>query len=109
MSRRDGAIAARHEECLEQRHPKKAVRRVRYDWCRCAHYSMIEVKKLRQEIPPGLAAPDHTVPGGTVLSRDAFPGTSCQATIGAVPTGRAGRHFTTASSYPAGLGLERTL
>src|SRR4029077_19741837 len=25
------------------------------------------------------AAPDHTVPYGTVLSRDAFPGTSCQA------------------------------
>jgi hypothetical protein len=26
--------------------------------------------------------PDHTVPYGTVLSRDAVPGTSCQATIG---------------------------
>src|SRR5208283_2562298 len=26
-------------------------------------------------------APDHTVPYGTVLSKDAFPGTSCQATI----------------------------
>ena len=25
--------------------------------------------------------PDHTVPYGTVLSRDAFPGTSCQATM----------------------------
>src|SRR3984957_7924437 len=42
--------------------------------------------------------PDHTVPYGTVLSRDAFPGTSCQATIGVVPPGRAGRHFATASS-----------
>jgi hypothetical protein len=42
--------------------------------------------------------PDHTVPYGTVLSRDAFPGTSCQATIGLVPPGRAGRHFATASS-----------
>jgi len=41
----------------------------------------------------GLATPDHTLPYGTVLSRDAFPGTSCQATIGAVPTGRAGRHL----------------
>jgi hypothetical protein len=30
----------------------------------------------------GLAAPDHTVPYGTVLSEGAFPGTSCQATIG---------------------------
>src|ERR1700736_5038380 len=46
----------------------------------------------------GLATPDHTVPYGTVLSRDAFPGTSCQATIGVVPTGRACRHFATASS-----------
>jgi hypothetical protein len=30
----------------------------------------------------GLAAPDHTVPYGTVLSRGNIPGTSCQATIG---------------------------
>ena len=29
----------------------------------------------------GLAAPDHTVPYGTALWRDAFPGTSCLATI----------------------------
>jgi hypothetical protein len=27
----------------------------------------------------GIATPDHTVPYGTVLSLDAFPGTSCQA------------------------------
>ena len=39
---------------------------------------------FRREIPLGLAAPDHTVPYRTVLSTDAFPGTSCQATIGAV-------------------------
>ena len=32
-----------------------------------------------REIPLGLAAPDHTVPYGTVLSRDTFPGTSCLA------------------------------
>ena len=31
---------------------------------------------------------DRPVPYGTVLSRDAFPGTSCQATIGVVPPGR---------------------
>src|ERR1700729_1234857 len=37
-------------------------------------------------------------PTGRFLSRDAFPGTSCQATIGIVPPGRAGRHFATASS-----------
>jgi hypothetical protein len=30
----------------------------------------------------GLPAPDHTVPYGTVLFGGAFPGTSCQATIG---------------------------
>ena len=41
--------------------------------------------------------PDHPVPSGTVLSRDAFPGTSCQATIGVVPPGRACRHFATAT------------
>ena len=29
----------------------------------------------------GLAAPDHTVPYGTVLLRDALPSTSCLATI----------------------------
>jgi hypothetical protein len=49
--------------------------------------SMIGVTKtetrrtFRREIPLGSAAPDHTVPYGTVLSRDAFPGTSCLATI----------------------------
>ena len=45
------------------------------------------------ERPLGLAAPDHTVPYGTVLSRDVFPGTSCQATIGVVPPGHAAGHF----------------
>jgi hypothetical protein len=44
----------------------------------------------------GLAAPDQTVPYGTVLSRDAFPGTSCRATVGVVPPGGAGKHFATA-------------
>jgi hypothetical protein len=68
---------------------------------------MIEVNKFRQEIPLGLAAPHHTVPYGTVLSRDAVPGTSCQATIAVVPPGRAGRDFITASSYPAGLGFQK--
>ena len=37
-------------------------------------------------IPPGLAGRDHTVPYGTVLSRDAFPGTSCQASAPLRPT-----------------------
>ena len=39
-------------------------------------------RTLRPTYPRGLAAPDHTVPYGTVLSRGAVPGTSCQATIG---------------------------
>jgi hypothetical protein len=64
MSRRDRVIVARHEAQETRR-------------------------TFRGGIPLGLAAPDHTVPYGTVLSRDAFPGTSCQATIGVVPPGRA--------------------
>jgi hypothetical protein len=43
--------------------------------------AVVRTDLKRREIPLGLAAPDHTVPYGTVLSRDAFPGTSCQATI----------------------------
>jgi hypothetical protein len=49
--------------------------------------SMIGVTKFQMRrlktftLSVGLAAPDHTVPYGTVLSRDAFPGTSCLATI----------------------------
>jgi hypothetical protein len=49
--------------------------------------SMIGVTKFQMRrlktftLGVGLAAPDHTVPYGTVLSRDAFPGTSCLATI----------------------------
>ena len=46
------------------------------------------ISGLRDNFFP-LATPDHTVPYGTVLSRGAVPGTSCQATIGVVPTGRA--------------------
>src|SRR5580704_16241501 len=38
-------------------------------------------RRFSREMPLGLAAPDHTVPYGTVLSRDTFPGTSCLATI----------------------------
>jgi hypothetical protein len=87
--------------------PKEPSRRVRCDSRRCAHrfddyfwptrqfLSMANTfwclktrRRFRREIPLGLAAPDQTVPYGTVLSRDAFPGTSCQATIGVVPTGR---------------------
>ena len=71
--------------------PKRPSRRVRCDLRRCAHrfddwrrvFSLPQEtpRTFRREIPLGLAAPDHTVPYGTVLSRDAFPGTSCQATI----------------------------
>jgi hypothetical protein len=89
---------------------ENASRRVRSDSCRCAHRfddwsdevsnmkTETETRRTgRREIPLGFAAPGHTVPYGTVLSRDVFPGTSCQATIGVVPPGRAGRHFATAS------------
>mgnify|MGYP003623046068 CR=1 FL=1 len=41
-----------------------------------------QIRRLKKfTLSVGLAAPDHTVPYGTVLSRDAFPGTSCLATI----------------------------
>jgi hypothetical protein len=67
LVRRDGAIVAWHEVPSEAP-PKEPSRRVRSNSCRCA--PILE-----------LAAPDHTVPYGTVPSMDAFPGTSCQATI----------------------------
>jgi hypothetical protein len=37
--------------------------------------------RFDEEIPLGIAAPDHTVPYGTVLPGTLSPGTSCQATI----------------------------
>jgi hypothetical protein len=43
----------------------------------------------------GLAAPDHTVPYGTVLART-LSQASCQATIGVSPPGRTCRRFATA-------------
>jgi hypothetical protein len=55
MSRRDGAIVAWHE--VPGTAPPQE----------CAHFD--------PKIPLGLATPDHTVPYGTDLSRDAFPGT----------------------------------
>src|SRR5580700_281139 len=119
MSRRDGAIVAWHE--VPGTTPPQKSRPVGYGVIRAGLRtdSMIGVTKFgirklkksllydfwptiqflfRREIPLGLATPDHTVPYGTVLSRDAFPGTSCQATIGVVSMGRACRHFATASS-----------
>src|SRR6202790_5899237 len=100
MSRRDGAIVAWHK--VPGTAPPQKSRPVGYGMIRAGVRTdtMIGVTKfrVRKLIPLGLAAPDHTVPYGTVLSRDAFPGTSCQATIGVVPTGRACRHFATASS-----------
>jgi hypothetical protein len=41
-----------------------------------------QIRRLKTfTLSVGLAAPDQTVPSGTDLSRDAFPGTSCLATI----------------------------
>jgi hypothetical protein len=95
LSRRDGAIVAWHE-VPGQRHPKS--RPVGHGLIRAGVRAnsigsdeisntkyIASLKKhgrhLRRQIPLGLAAPDHTVPYGTVLSLDALPGTSCQATI----------------------------
>jgi hypothetical protein len=36
---------------------------------------------IAKELSVGLAAPDQTLPYGTAIWRDAFPGTSCLATI----------------------------
>jgi hypothetical protein len=96
MSRRDDAIVAWHEvpgtEQPERSRPvgygliRAGVRRSD-DW----GDENFEEKHLWD-----LAAPDHTVPSGTVLLRDAFPGTACQVTIGVVPTGHGSRHLATA-------------
>src|ERR1700722_2178849 len=88
MSRRDGAIVAWHEVPGTTPPPNEPSRRVRYDsrgWARWAVAEAVQLIKagrtFRREIPLGLAAPDHTVTYGTVVSTAAFPGTSCQATI----------------------------
>ncbi len=88
---RDDAIVARHEV------PDPSLR-VRCDSCRCTHEIDREglwpyiggVAKQNGTIPKCLNTSgiscarsyDHTVPYGTVLSEDTFPGTSCQATSG---------------------------
>ena len=48
---------------------------------KCIGGVLDHVRHLVTLLPVGSAAPDHTVPYGTVLSGDAFPGTSCLATI----------------------------
>ena len=72
LSRRDSAIVAWHE--------------VPGTLPVCAFNSVIAVwPSVRDALftrkTSKLAAPDHTVPFGTALSGDAFPGTSCLATI----------------------------
>jgi hypothetical protein len=105
MSRRDGAIVARHGSAWDSATPEKPSRRVRsirvgtrtdfddrsvqiwnfkteqYNVLLLLAYETIYLRTrrtFRRERPLGLAAPDQTVPYGTVLSTDAFPGTSCQ-------------------------------
>src|ERR1700722_12469855 len=86
-SRRDRLIVAWHE--VPGSAPPQNSRPVGYGVIRLGVRadSMIGVRnfKIRRlktfTLDVGLAAPDHTVPYGTVLSRDAFPGTSCLATI----------------------------
>ncbi len=48
---------------------------------KCIGGVLDHVRHLFSLPPVGSAAPDHTVPYGTVSSRDAFPGTSCLAMI----------------------------
>jgi len=57
--------------------------------------SFLKTSRRTYRLEPflGMLRPDHTVPDATVPSRDPSPGTSCQATIGVVPTGRAFRRF----------------
>src|ERR1700722_3201608 len=86
LSRRDRLIVARHE--VPGSDAERPPSRVSVSFL--APCSIVLV--VRSSFVPG-----HTVPYGTALSRDAFPGTSCQATIGVVPPGRADRHFATAS------------
>jgi hypothetical protein len=84
-------IVAWHEVPGTGATPKEPSRRVRSDSYRCALQEMVHhreaIEHHRTQIfqvfshPQGLAALDHTVPYGTALSRDAFPGTSCLATI----------------------------
>src|SRR5580698_5457122 len=83
MSWRDGAIVAWHE-VLGDRATRRRPVRVRSDSVRYA----LRFGAHFDEKYLCLAAYNHTVPYWTVLSRDAFPGTSCQVTIGVVPTGR---------------------
>jgi hypothetical protein len=106
MSRRDGAIVAWHE--VPGKAPPQKNRPVGHGVIRAdlRTDSMTGLTKFRTfqeeylaflknhvahfaaKVPRGLAAPDHNVTYGTVLSRYAVPGTSCQATIGVVPPGQ---------------------
>jgi hypothetical protein len=91
LSRRDRVIVARHE--VPGTAPPQKNRPVAYGMIRAGapirhttigveEISYTRIENLLYDFGPlGLAALDHTVPYGTVLSRDAFPGTSCQATI----------------------------
>src|ERR1700722_14180615 len=85
MSRRDDAIVAWHE-VPGTAQIKEPSRRVRYDSCRCAH--RFDMAHISTRNTSAIGWPDHTVPYGTVHSRDPFPGTLCLATIAVVPTGR---------------------
>jgi hypothetical protein len=76
MSRRDDAIVAWHEVPGKAPPPKRPSRRGTGGSGRFRKQSRYDEKYLW-----GSAAPDHTVPYGTVLSRGNIPGTSCQATI----------------------------
>jgi hypothetical protein len=87
LYRRDRLIVARHE--VPGSTPPQKSGPVGYGVIRAGVRadSMIGVRKFQIRrlkaftLDVGLAAPDHTVPYGTVLLGDAFPSTSCLATI----------------------------
>jgi hypothetical protein len=87
LSRRDGAIVSLARSAWDSATQKS--RPVGYGLIRAGLRtdSMIGVTKFEyaahffDEKYLWVSCADHTVPYGTVLSVDAFPGTSCQATI----------------------------
>jgi hypothetical protein len=85
MSQRDGTIVAWHE--VPGKAPPQQSRPVGYGVIRAG---VRTDSRIAAHIS---TASDHTVPYGTVVSTAAFPGTSCQATIGVVPPGHGFQTF----------------
>src|ERR1700693_2785657 len=101
LSRRDRLIVARHE--VPGSDAERPPSRVSVSFLAACSIVLV----VRSSFVPG-----HTVPYGTALSKDAFPGTSCQATIGVVPTGRLAdisqQHLASPSTERAGEAERRS-